>query len=460
MSELGVFDAQDLLQQGARALADVEANGFRIDQARLNATIQDIEQKIAKNTEKLKNGEVWKEWKNSYRNPNIGSRQQLATVLFDKLGYESTGTTKTGRNKTDEESLEACGSPYVKGWLKTEKLKKLLGTYLKGIRDEVVDGYLHPVYNTHLAISIRSSCDSPNFQNIPIRNPKIGELIRSCFVARKGCRIVEVDYSSLEFRICAAFWNDKNMMSYVSDPTKDVHRDIAAECFALSTDEVTKEIRFFTKNQFVFPELYGSYHVQCAKNLWYSITDSRAKIKTGVSLKSHLKEVKGITRLGPCDPKMIPLEGSFEHHIWRVENRFNKRFPEYAAKKEKWWEEYQETGQFQMMTGFIIKGVYSKNQIYNIPIQGPAFHCLLWSLIRINDWLKENKMKTLITGTIHDSIVFDVYESELQEVLKNTRHVMTEAIRKEWDWITVPLDVEFEASPVDGNWWEKKAIEA
>jgi DNA polymerase-1 len=455
-------DAYDLLHQGVLALADVEANGMRVDVGRLDRTIVETGRKIEEITAELQRDQVWKSWKRRYRDKaSIGSRMQLATVLGDELS-PGKKRTATGRTSVDEEALEQIDLPFVKGFLRLEKLKKLKSTYLVGVQREVVDGLVHPSFNLHLVRTHRSSSDSPNFQNIPIRDKEIGELIRSCFVPRKGRLLVEVDYSAIEVRIAACYHQDPTMIKYIEDPTKDMHRDMAAECYMLEQGQVTKEARFYAKNQFVFPEFYGSYYVQCAPNLWNAIDRAGLKVQMpngepGRSLKAHLED-QGIDGLGDCDPRQKPRKGTFEHHIQQVEQDFwGRRFRVYAKWKQDWHRQYLKQGWFDLLTGFRIAGVYGRNDVINYPVQGVAFHCLLWSLVRLVKWLKKNRMKTVIVGQIHDSIVADVHPDELDDFLAMAKRVMTGDIRKHWGWIIVPLEIEAESS--ETNWFDKRKVE-
>jgi len=446
MEQATTQQAYSLFHQGTLALADVEANGMRVDVDRLDRTANKVTARITKLEGKLKNDEVYQTWRKRFGGKTqLGSRQQLGQVLYGEMGFKSDNKTKTGRVQVNESALEKVDHPFVKRYLEVEKLKKLKGTYLNGVKREVVDGLLHPSFNLHLVKTHRSSSDSPNFQNIPIRDKLIGKLIRSCFVAREGHQLVEVDYSALEFKIAACWWKDDAMVAYASDPTLDIHRDMAAECYCLPVDEVPKDVRFFAKNQFVFPELYGSYYVTCARNLWSVIESGGLKTKEGTPLDEHLLE-QGIE------------QKDFEEHIEGVEEAFNDRFPTWSDRKEKWWNRYQRKGSFPLMTGFIISGVYSRNNLMNYPIQGPAFHCLLWSLIQMNRWLKQKRMRTKIVGQIHDSIVADVHEDELDDYLLLAKQVMTESIRKAWDWIITPLAIEAEVSPPGGTWFDKREV--
>jgi DNA polymerase I-like protein with 3'-5' exonuclease and polymerase domains len=89
----------------------------------------------------------------------------------------------------------------------------------------------------------------------------------------------------------------------------------------------------------------------------------------------------------------------------------------------------------------------------NTPIQGPSFHCLLWSFTRLNAWLKKTKMRSRVSGQIHDSIFLNVHRSELQDVLTKAEQIMTKDVRDAWKWIIVPLEVEVEVG--ESNWYEK-----
>ena len=305
-----------------------------------------------------------------------------------------------------------------------------------------MDGYLHAMFNLHLTRTRRSSSDSPNFQNIPIRDARMGKVIRSCFVPRPGHVLVEIDYGALEFRICACFWRDKAMVAYASDPSLDVHRDMAAECFGVPVEEVTKQARFHAKNGFVFPTLYGSYHKNTSQSLWASMEQFNLTNVSGVPLKKCLAEI-GVRK------------ANYQSHVQKVEKRFQKRFPEWTKRKESWWQQYLKTGRFRLMTGFVAEGAFTRNDLMNYPIQGPAFHILLWSLIRLVKWTRGKKTK--IVGQIHDSIVADVHRSELDHYLEEAKRVMTVDVREAWDWIVTPLEIEVEVA--EDNWYNKKAIE-
>jgi DNA polymerase I-like protein with 3'-5' exonuclease and polymerase domains len=324
-------DAYQLLHEGVVAFSEVERNGICIDTNYLNKAINETTQKIKDDTKKLYADEVFKQWKKQYgQNTNLDSTDQLGTVLFKVMGHKCPSLTKTGKPKTDIATLERLKVPFVKDYLALKKIKKAKSTYLMGIQRETVDGYLHPVFNLHLVSTYRGSSDSPNFQNMPIRNFEMGKLIRQCFIPRASNRcIVETDYSGIEVHGAAWYHKDPTMLNYIHDKTKDMHRDMAQQCYKLPAKEMIalsgdkddakriKNIRFCGKNQFVFPEFYGDWWFSCAPCLWNMIDQMGLHTRDGRSLKKHLK-LKGIRKLGVLDMEVRPAPGTFLHHIKEV----------------------------------------------------------------------------------------------------------------------------------------------
>ena len=453
-----IVDAYRLMHDGALALARVEEAGICVDVARLDETIRDVGERIEGLESEQKSDEVWSAWRRRFgAKANMGSRDQLTKVVYDELGHKPEGTTRLGkRAKADVESLSKIDLPFVRRFLEVEKLKKLRSTYLMGVLREVVNGLLHPSFNLHLVRTYRSSSDSPNFQNIPIRDEEVGAMIRRCFVPRPGHVLVEIDYKALEFRVCACHWRDEAMVRYASDPALDIHRDMAKELYLLdgrcSKDEM-KRARFHAKNSFVFATLYGSYWRNTSRSLWKNAVRLTAG---GEPMQSWLEE-QGIEGLGDQNSRKGSRPGTYGYHVESVERRFGERFPAWRDRKERWLELYRKRGWFKTMTGFVCSGVYSRNDLYNYPIQGPAFHCLLWSLIRLVRWLGKSGMRSRIVGQIHDSILADVHRDELADYVAEARRTMTEDIRSAWPWIITPLEVEVEVA--EDNWFGKKVYE-
>lgn len=441
-----------LLHQGARALARVESAGIRVDEAYLESAIVAADQKVRHLESELAGSEVVGEWKSLYgSSTNLQSRVQLGRVLSDVLGLELPKTA-SGRPQTDEGALSSIDHPFIKAYLDIAKFKKARSTYLIGLKREVVGGLIHPFFNLHTVQTYRSSSDSPNFQNFPVRDLEISSLIRRAFIPRPGHKLMEVDFGGIEVRVAACYHRDPVMLKYIRDPSSDLHRDMAAECYCVPEAEVTKELRFAAKNQFVFPQFYGDYFGNCAPRLWESCVGR--KLGSGVTVIKNLKR-HGITELGTIDSHGQCSPNSFMAHIRQVqENFWGRRFKVYNQWRKNWVKQYEETGELRLLSGFICRGLGRKNEITNYPIQGSAFHCLLWSLIRIVlVELGKRKLKSLVVGQIHDSLVGDVLISEVEQFKDMVIEVMTEILPREWTWIIVPLTVE--VTTYSQSWAEK-----
>jgi hypothetical protein len=324
----------------------------------------------------------------------------------------------------------------------------------------VVDGIARPVPSLHLARTYRSAYSDFNFQNLPVRNPEYAKTIRQLFLPDgDDYHIVEIDYSGIEVYLAYVYNQDPVLREYLLNPEKDMHRDMAMQCYMLSKSDwaaldpkVQKLLRYFGKNKFVFPQFYGSFYVDCARALWEALVEGGHD-----DIIAHLRK-KGIKKRGECDPEAQPIRGTFEYHIRQVEEDFwGSRFKVYDRWKRKWYDEYQRTGRFCTYTGFSFEGVLKRNDVVNYPIQGSAFHCLLRSMVWLHDWLKKKAMRSRILGQIHDSIVGSVHNSELQNYITKAVDLMTKRVPKEWDWINIPLKVEVDVAPAGQSWAEKQA---
>lgn len=450
---LTLQDARNLTMEGSAALAEIEGNGMRMDVGYLDRMIDETGTKIRELELSLRQDETFRVWRRVFGDKSdLGSRSQLGSVIFDHMKIPCNRKTTTGRPATDDAALQDVDLPFVRRWNNLELLKRVRSTNLIGLRKETCNGLLHSSINLHTAVTYRSSTSNPNSQNIPIRDPKQSKLVRRAFIPRDGNVLIEVDYSGIEVRVASCYHEDPTMIEYIKTD-HDLHLDMAAECYMLAKEEVSKSLRSTAKGGFVFAEFYGDWWPQVSVNLWKSVENE--KTKSGASLKEHLRG-KGITELGSLNPKTVQ-SGTFASHIKSVEEDFwGRRFRVYSSWKEKWWNQYLRRGWYQMLTGFISRGVFSRNEVINGGIQGSAFHCLLWSLIKLQGWLKANNMKSMIIGQIHDSIILDVVRKELEDVLHACKRIMTRELLKAWDWIIVPLEIEAEIG--EENWHMKKPI--
>ena len=437
-------EAYQLFHDGILALGDAERTGFLIDKDYCKVQYDYLGKKIARLESKLDGYREVEIWRKLYgKKFKLDSNPQLADLLYKELKLKSKKGTSV-----DQEALMGLKRPFLLDLLQYRKLMKARNTYISNFISETGDdNILHPFFHLHTVQTYRSSSSDPNWQNIPVRDKETKKVVRRAIIARPGHHFVEVDYSGVEVRIAAAYHKDPTMLKYILDPTTDMHRDMAMECYKLKMNEWTGVTRYCAKNKFVFPEFYGDYYANCARNLWGAIDEMSVVTAQGVPLHDHLKKV-GIGTLA-----------KFEGHIKAVEKAFwDKRFPVYKKWKQLHIQKYYKTGYVDIKTGFRCRGSFKDNEAINYPIQGAAFHCLLWSFIRVNNILRERGKKSCIIGQVHDSLVIDVAPDELNYVLELCHQVMCLDLREHWKWINVPLEIEAEVTPIDGSWYDKEEV--
>ena len=449
--------AYQLLHNGTLALARAEQQGIRVDMEYAERKKQHLARKIEHLETRFRDTKFFRHWDHTTKNKvNINSGLQLANFLYNTKKLEPAHQTTSGGGSTDEEALRQLDIPELNDLLEIRKLKKVKDTYLDAFMREQVDGYVHPSFNLHLVRTFRSSSDRPNFQNIPKRDEEAMQTVRKALYPRPGHQLLEVDYSGLEVRIAACYHKDSTMLKYINDPVSDMHRDMAEQLFLLDrfdkSEPSHKILRSAAKNGFVFPEFYGDYYKNCAIGLarWGGLSQKRWRAGQGMkmpegTLSDHLIS-KGIKSFD-----------TFTNHIKQIEHDFwSNRFPEYAKWKDMWWKLYQKYGYVDMHTGFRCSGVMRMNDVINYPVQGAAFHCLLWAFVELDRIMQAEGWKSKLIGQIHDAIIFDIYPPELEKIARIIRRVTCEDLPKAWDWIIVPLSVDMELCPVDGSWADKK----
>jgi len=441
------WEGIQLLLEGAQTLADDEENGVVVDRAYIRQQKEHFKRRIAAVLKRIKDSPEGNLWQRVFgAKTNWNSNPQLAAILFEHLKYRCLRTTPKGKPSVSEEALNELvdKAPLVSDILEMRKLEKLSGTYLTGWEREVgPDGVMRPFYHLNVARTFRSSSSNPNMQNVPIRDKMAQRACRRAVYPRAGHHLVEVDYSGAEVRVSACVHKDPNMITYITDKSTDMHRDTALDCYKLELDEINKPIRRTVKGGYVFASFYGSYWANTGPDLW----KASAELKTaqGVPLRKHLAK----HGLGTAE--------KFVRHIREVDEIFwGVRFRGYAKWKMNFWRKYLRTGYFDTLTGFRCQGPMRKNEVVNYPIQGPAFHCLLKAKKLTHEEIKESDSGILPCGQIHDSGLFSVPPDELEEFAKMVHYLWCEKLRELWPWIIVPLEVEIDVTPVDGNWYQKK----
>lgn len=449
------MEAYKLFHDGVLAFQRMEQQGFRINMRYVERKENELIEKIATLEKEFMDTSFCRQWQHSRKNKvNIYSTQQLGVFLYKVKKIEPPKNTDSGLGSTDEETLGQLGIPELDYLVQIKKLKKIKDTYLGAFKREAVDGVIHPFYNLHLVLSYRGSSDSPNWQNLPKRDKEAMNIVRGAIYPRKGHHIMEFDFSQLEVRIAACYHHDPVMVKYLNDKTTDMHRDMAQELFFIKNfnkaDKTHAELRQAAKNGFVFPQFYGDYYVNCAANLtinWGKLSKfTRWEKGSGIAFeKGHLAD--HLIKQGFNDIN------SYAEHVKKVERNFwEKRFKVYAKWKDDWYNDYLQKGYAYCKTGFTFQGNMRRNEIINYPVQGAAFHVLLWSLLEGMKAQIRDKWKSKIIGQIHDSIIMDVHPSEVDKIAKIMKCIMVNDVRAHWPWIDIPLDVEASISPVDKSW--------
>jgi hypothetical protein len=220
-----------------------------------------------------------------------------------------------------------------------------------------------------------------------------------------------------------------------------MHRDEACSIFKVAPEDLDVEgmIRFYAKNQWVFPEFYGSYYKNCANNLWMTVVEGGLKLKNGLSVKEHLRS------------KDINSYTIFENHCRKHEKEFWERFPDVKAWQEQVIKHYIEKGCVETFLGFRRTDCTTRNQIINAPIQGTAYHCLQWSWNKMSEYLKDKKSKIIME--VHDSTMGNVHPSEITLYLKRIYDISCYEIRQVFQWIIVPLDIEIKIGQPNVSWY-------
>lgn len=447
-----------LILKSLTTFCDMQENGIRLDNDYYVEQDRIIGDKIEKLRQSLYQMPEAKKFEQVKRRPiNFGSNSDLSELFFDILKLDSSKTTKGGNKSVDAEVMAALNSPLAKEITKISKLEKIKGTYLaQFLREIEEDGRLRPFFDLHTTTTLRGSSSNPNFQNIPVRDLEAMNITRGGIMPSFGNQLIDWDYGSMEVRIIACYTQDPELIYYIEDPTTDMHRDQAMDlfCFTQSEwEELTnlnkrwaKDIRFQGKNGFVFAEFYGSYFKSIAKGLFPILKDLPC---FDYNVFEHLRS-KGVIR------SLNSAYDDVENHFKKVEQRFWNRFKKVKEWQERSFKLYLEKGYIEQMHGFRLNGWLTRNDICNWPVQGTAFHCLLWSLNTLRDRMIEMRMRSKLIGQIHDCCLGDINPSEHLDWCRMSQQIATKEIREAHPWIIVPLSIEFEGTGIDKPWSTKK----
>ena len=351
---------------------------------------------------------------------NLASPKQLGEVLFDKLkiGGTKQKKTKTGQYATGEEVLSYLVNEHqiVKDILEWRQMVKLQSTYIDALPNQVdaKTGRVHTDYMQAVAATGRLSSNNPNLQNIPIRTER-GRLIRKAFIARdENYTLLSADYSQIELRIIAALSGEENMIESFKNG-EDIHKSTASKVFNVPLEEVTREQRSHAKTV-NFGIIYGvsAFGLSNQTNL------SRAEAKELI-------------------------------------DAYYESYPRLKAYMNEQVETARELGYVQTVLGRrrYLKDINSQNAMVrsgaernavNAPIQGSAADIIKIAMINIHKKLTEENWKSKMLLQVHDELVFDVHNSELEKIKPMIKHEMENAFV-----LSVPLQVEMGSG---NNWLE------
>lgn len=452
-------EAYKFFHEGELTLDEMSMNGIHVDVPYLRKQYDTLlPQRIAYYEDRLKEyPEVAKWMKRAGKDWSPDSDPQLQKVLYDQMGYDPPD----GKRKVDRDTILELGVPFADELINWKKFSQCRNTFVNGLLQEQVDGVIHTDIGLIIPKTYRSSCSMPNLQNQPKRDEFISRIVRKSFIPRPGFQFTDYDFKGMEVCVSCCYHCDENMIRDVSDPNRDMHWDSIVDCFILEWEyseidkDTAKALRYCGKNKFTFPQFYGRWWKDCADALWTEIDNY--ELPNGLTVRRHLAR-KGITRLGRVFEtkrgEQYPEPGTFYEHIKKVEDRFwDERYPTYRDWKKRWYRQYKNTGQFQMLTGFIERSMLSKNDVTNHPIQGTGFHVLLKSAILGQKELAHDRDDIFLVLQVHDSEMYDHTPEASKELDAKMLETVQEQIPSEWDWVNAPLVIEAERSEVDGSWY-------
>lgn len=392
----------------SEVLADMELKGVKIDSdmlkkfgVTLSEDIQEIEAKI---------------FDAAGCTFNLNSPAQLGDLLFNKLNIPTGKKTSTGKFSTNEEVLTELALQYdvPKYILEYRGLSKLKSTYVDTLPElvEPSTGRLHTSFNQSVAATGRLSSSGPNLQNIPIRTAK-GREIRRAFIAEDGFKLMSSDYSQIELRIIASIANDEAMKE-AFERGEDIHARTAAEVFGLADlNEVTPEQRRKAKEvNFGIP--YGVSAFGLAQRLGISNTEGRQMIEAYFNRFPGIKEYIHET-----------IAFAKDHGYVKTLTGRRRYIPD-------------------IQSGNAAARGFAERTAINMPIQGTAADLIKIAMISIHNYLKDGNFLSRMLLQVHDELVFEIHESEVDSVPSEICRRMEEAMP-----IGVPLKVEM---GIAGNW--------
>ena len=393
----------------AFTLYEMEKNGVKVEAGALKAYGDQLAVQIGRLEQEIygESGEVF----------NINSPKQLGVILFEKMGLKGGKKTKTGYS-TAADVLEklAPESPFVTKILEYRQLAKLKSTYADGLAAFIgEDGRIHGKFHQTVTATGRISSAEPNLQNIPVRM-ELGRLIRKVFVPEEGYLFVDADYSQIELRVLAHCSGDRQLIGAYREE-KDIHRITASQVFHTPFDEVT-DLQRRNAKAVNFGIVYGISSFGLSQDL--SITRKEA----AQYIEQYFRTYPGIKAFLDQAVAQAKEKGY-------VTTLFGRRRPVP-----------------ELSSSNFMQRSFGERVAMNSPIQGTAADIMKIAMIGVERRLKEGGMRSRLVLQVHDELLVEAHESEVEQVKEIVRDEMEHAASLE-----VPLEIDMHTGR---NWYEAK----
>ena len=391
-------------------LAHLEINGFLVDDNQLKEFADKLGEKIDALTNEIYMlaGEEF----------NINSPKQLGVILFEKLELKPVKKTKTGY-ATNADVLEKLRDkhPIVNFIMEYRQLAKLKSTYCDGLRAVVNPNThrIHSVFTQTVTVTGRLSSTEPNLQNIPTRT-ELGREIRKMFVAKEGYVLVDADYSQIELRVLAHIANDETMINAFRN-NEDIHAVTASQVLGIPLEDVTKEQRSSAK-AVNFGIVYGIGEFSLAQDLHISVKEAKAYIE------SYLEKYHGVRNYMESIKEQAKKDGYVKTMLNRIRYIPELKSPNYNIRQ------------------------FGERVALNTPIQGTAADIIKLAMVRVDNRLINEGLKSKLILQVHDELIVEAHKDEVDKV----KQILSEEMQNAME-LNVPLKVDMSTGH---SWYDAK----
>ena len=391
-------------------LAHLEINGFLVDDNQLKEFADKLGEKIDALTNEIYMlaGEEF----------NINSPKQLGVILFEKLELKPVKKTKTGY-ATNADVLEKLRDkhPIVNFIMEYRQLAKLKSTYCDGLTAVVNPNThrIHSVFTQTVTVTGRLSSTEPNLQNIPTRT-ELGREIRKMFVAKDGYVLVDADYSQIELRVLAHIANDETMINAFRN-NEDIHAVTASQVLGIPLEDVTKEQRSSAK-AVNFGIVYGIGEFSLAQDLHISVKEAKAYIE------SYLEKYHGVRNYMESIKEQAKKDGYVKTMLNRIRYIPELKSPNYNIRQ------------------------FGERVALNTPIQGTAADIIKLAMVRVDNRLINEGLKSKLILQVHDELIVEAHKDEVNKV----KQILSEEMQNAME-LNVPLKVDMSTGH---SWYDAK----